>query len=329
LASREDAIGSSRASQPAVSDVGEFGLIEQVAERLRGVDAEHVLVAPGDDAAVVAMPDGRCVVTTDMLVEGVHFRRDWSEAYDVGRKAAAANLADVAAMGARGSGLVVGLGMPPDLPVEWVLALADGLRDEAAGVGAVVVGGDMAKSPVVTVSVAAIGELDGREPVTRAGASEGDLVAVCGQLGRAAAGLALLRRGFRSPRALVDAHRRPQPPYAAGVTAAVSGATAMCDVSDGLLADLGHVATASGVAIVIDPHTLEVDAALADAAAALGADPMEFLLTGGEDHALAATFAPGSVPDGWLVVGQVAAGAGVTVLGRSDFGALGYDHFAG
>ena len=292
------------------------------------MDAAHVLVAPGDDAAVVAMPDGRCVVTTDMLVEGVHFRRDWSQPYDVGRKAAAANLADVAAMGARGSGLVVGLGMPPELPVDWVLSLADGLRDEAASIGAVVVGGDMARSPVVTVSVAAIGELDGREPITRAGATAGDSVAVCGRLGRAAAGLALLRRGFRSPRALVDAHRRPEPPYAEGVSAALAGATAMCDVSDGLLADLGHVAASSSVAIVVDPQTLEVESALADAAAALGADPMEFLLTGGEDHALAATFAPGSVPDGWLVVGQVAAGSGLTVLGRPDIGARGYDHFA-
>jgi thiamine-monophosphate kinase len=121
-------------------DSGEFGLIDRIVERLG--TAPHVLLGPGDDAAVVAVPDGRVVATTDLLVEGVHFRRDWSSGYDVGRKAAAANLADVMAMGGTGTALLVGLSAPPDLPVDWALALADGLRDEAALVGAVVVGGD-------------------------------------------------------------------------------------------------------------------------------------------------------------------------------------------
>src|SRR5919107_1588306 len=132
-------------------DVGEFGLIERVVERLG--TSEYVLLGPGDDAAVVAAPDGRVVATTDVLVEGVHFRRDWSSAYDVGRKAAAVNLADVAAMGARGSALLVGLAAPADLPVEWALGLTDGLRDEAALVGAAVVGGDVVRSEVLVVSV--------------------------------------------------------------------------------------------------------------------------------------------------------------------------------
>ena len=122
-------------------DVGEFGLIAQVIARLG--TSPSVLLGPGDDAAVVAAPDGRVVATTDVLVEGVHFRHDWSTGYDVGRKAAAANLADVAAMGARGTALLVGLAAPAELPVQWALDLADGLRDEAAVVGAVVVGGDV------------------------------------------------------------------------------------------------------------------------------------------------------------------------------------------
>src|SRR5690349_24403629 len=132
-------------------DVGEFGLIAQVIARLG--TAPHVLLGPGDDAAVVAAPDGRVVATTDVLVEGVHFRRDWSSAYDVGRKAAAANLADVAAMGAVGTALLVGLVAPAHLSLGWVTGLADGLRDEAALVGAAVVGGDTVRGESVVVSV--------------------------------------------------------------------------------------------------------------------------------------------------------------------------------
>src|SRR4051794_11418932 len=146
-------------------DVGEFGLIARVIDRLTSTPA--VLLGPGDDAAVVAAPDGRVVATTDGMVEGVHFRREWSGAYDVGRKAAAANLAGVAAMGARGPALLVGPAAPADLPLDWSLELADGLRDEAALVGAAVVGGDVVRSATIVVSVTALGDLDGRAPVTR------------------------------------------------------------------------------------------------------------------------------------------------------------------
>ncbi|MCW2500743.1 MAG: thiamine-monophosphate kinase, partial [Frankiales bacterium] len=146
-------------SEPTARDVGEFGLIAAVTQRLPSSDA--VLLGPGDDAAVLAVPDGRVVATTDVLVEGVHFRRDWSSAYDVGRKAAAANLADVAAMGGTATALLVGLAAPPDLPLSWVLGLADGLRDEAAVVGAVVVGGDTVTADQVVVAVTALGSLAG------------------------------------------------------------------------------------------------------------------------------------------------------------------------
>jgi len=315
-----------------VGGTGEDALVAAVIARLPGgVDVE---LGPGDDAAVVATPDGRVVATTDVLVEGVHFRRDWSDAVDVGHKAAAQNMADVAAVGARPTALLVGLAAPGDLPVEWAVGLADGLAAEAAAAGAAVVGGDVVFAPQVVVAVTALGALDGRPPVTRAGGRAGDVVAVCGRLGWSAGGLAVLGRGFRSPRALVSAHRRPQPPYAAGPAAALAGATAMIDVSDGLLGDLRRVAEASQIALEVDVSALDVSGPLADAAAALGRDPLEWVLTGGEDHALAATFPPDvPLPAGWLAVGNAVAGAPrVTVAGLPPGayeGPGGWRHFTG
>jgi thiamine-monophosphate kinase len=309
-----------------VGELGEFALVAAVTERLAG--GPGLLVGPGDDAAVVAAPDGRVVATTDVLVEGQHFRRDWSTARDIGARAAAASLADVAAMGAVPTALVVGLAVPADRAVEWVLELADGLGEEAASTGAVVAGGDVVRSEVLTVSVAALGSLEGREPVTRAGARPGDLVAVAGRLGWAAAGLAVLSRGFRSPRVLVDAYRRPVPPYAEGPRAAALGATAMLDVSDGLVGDLGHVAAASGVSIDVSSDALHVPAEFVDTARALNADPLHWLLGGGDDHALAASFPPDvELPMAWSVVGRVADGEGVTVDGKPWEGQPGWQGF--
>lgn len=309
-----------------VADLGEFGLISAIGARLP--QGAHVLVGPGDDAAVLRVPDGRVVVTTDLLVENRHFRRDWSSATDVGHKAAAQNLADVAAMGAVPTALLVGLGAPPDLPAEWVLGLADGLRDECAPLGASVVGGDVVRSEVVVLAVTALGDLEGRLPVTRAGAGAGDVVAVCGRLGWAEAGFRVLSRGFRSPRVLVEAHRRPSIPYAAGPQAAQLGATAMCDVSDGLLADLGHVAAASDVAVDLDSEAFDVPGPIRNAAAALGAAPLDWILSGGDDNALAATFPAGlALPGPWRIVGSVSAGEGVTVDGAPYEGDPGHAHF--
>jgi thiamine-monophosphate kinase len=309
-----------------VADLGEFGLISAIGARLP--QGAHVLVGPGDDAAVLRVPDGRVVVTTDLLVENRHFRRDWSSATDVGHKAAAQNLADVAAMGAVPTALLVGLGAPPDLPAEWVLGLADGLRDECAPLGASVVGGDVVRSEVVVLAVTALGDLEGRLPVTRSGAGVGDVVAVCGRLGWAEAGFRVLSRGFRSPRVLVEAHRRPSIPYAAGPQAAQLGATAMCDVSDGLLADLGHVAAASDVAVDLDSEAFDVPGPIRNAAAALGAAPLDWILSGGDDNALAATFPAGlALPGPWRIVGSVSAGEGVTVDGAPYEGDPGHAHF--
>src|SRR4051794_3218970 len=282
----------------SIGVVGEFAAIARVVAR--SGTAALAEVGPGDDAAVLRAPDGRVVACTDVLVEGRHFRRDWSSAADVGHKAAAANLADIAAMGAVPTALLVGLACPADTPAGWLEGVATGLAEECAPFGAAVVGGDTVASAndssSVVLSVTALGDLGGRSPVLRSGARPGDVVAVAGRLGWAASGLAVLRRGFSSPHAVVSAHRRPSPPYAAGVAgrgggaapglavrrrgsssppavvsaprrpsppyaagpaAADAGATSMCDVSDGLLADLGHLAADSRVAIDLDRGALQ------------------------------------------------------------------------
>lgn len=309
-----------------VAGVGEFGLIDRVTARL--AYGESCLLGPGDDAAVVAAPDGRVAASTDVLVEGRHFRRDWSGARDVGHRAAAANLADIVAMGATPTALLVALCMPPELDPAWAEELADGLGAEAALVGASVVGGDMSGSPTLTIAVTALGDLGGRPPVVRSGARPGDVVALAGRTGWAAAGYTVLSRGLRTPRLLVEAFRRPEVPYPAGPDAARAGATAMIDVSDGLLADLGHVAAASGVAIDVTGDAFEVPRQMRDAAQALGVDPYSWILTGGDDHALAATFpAAATLPEGWRPIGRVSEGTGVTVDGAVHPGPAGWDHF--
>ncbi|KAB8193837.1 thiamine-phosphate kinase [Nonomuraea phyllanthi] len=311
-----------------VGDLGEFGVVNRITGRLP--QGAAVMLGPGDDAAVIGASDGRVVVSTDVLIERRHFRRDWSSGYDVGRKAAAQNLSDVAAMGAVPTAVVVGLGIPADLPLAWLDDLTDGFRDECAVVGASVAGGDVTKCDLVVIGVTALGDLRGRAPVKRSGARPGQVVAVAGRLGYAAAGWALLESGVPIGPVLeeaVAAHRRPAPPYAMGPEAAELGASAMLDVSDGLLQDLGHIAEASGVRVELDPRAFTVGEPVAVAAKELGADPLEWVLTGGEDHALAAVFPPDvRLPPSWQVVGRVVEGEGVVVHGR-EIGRRGWDHF--
>ena len=289
--------------------------------------AASTLVGPGDDAAVIATGDGRVVASTDLLIENRHFRRDWSSANDIGHKAAARNFADIVAMGAVPTALLVGFAGPGTLDVEWVDGLITGMREECGEVGAAVVGGDVTAADVVMLGVTALGDLQGREPVTIAGAKVGDIVAVCGRLGWAAAGFAVLGRGFRSPVSVVSAHRRPEPPYLEGPAAADLGATSMTDISDGLVGDLTHVAEASGVRIDIRADAVEVPAKLREVGAALNVDPLVWVLTGGDDYALAATFPNGTLlPDSWRVIGLVGEGEGVRVDGRR-WPVGGHEHF--
>jgi thiamine-monophosphate kinase len=309
-----------------IAEAGEFGLIARIVARLEAGPTS--LLGPGDDAAVVSAPDGRVVATTDVLVEGRHFRRDWSSAADVGHRAAAANLADIAAMGAAPTALLVGLCAPTDLEVSWAEELAGGLSAEAGLVGASVVGGDMSASPTLTIAVTALGDLRGQDPVLRSGAQPGDVVALAGRTGYAAAGYSVLSRGFRTPKAFVAAYRRPEVPYSAGTAAARSGATSMIDVSDGLLQDLGHIATASVVGIDIRRDAFTIPDQMRDAASALGVDPYLWILAGGDDHALVATFPPGAaVPAPFTVIGTVHEGTGVTVDRAPWQGGTGWDHF--
>ncbi len=310
----------------SVADLGEFGLIARITAGRELPPG--TLLGPGDDAAVLAAADGRVVVTTDVLVEGVHFRLDWSTPHQVGRKAVAANLADVAAMGAAPTALVVGLAVPGRTPISVVDGLVAGMWAEAGQAGAGIVGGDVVSSEQLVVSVTALGDLQGRAPVTRSGARPGDVLGLCGRLGWAAAGLAVLRRGFRSPLAVVAAHRVPEPPYGAGPQAASAGATAMIDISDGLLADAGHLAVASDVGIDIDSVAVPVASRLVEVASALGADARHWVLTGGEDHALLASFPAGAaLPHGWTEFGVVRKGRGVTVDG-SEVPPGGWQHFS-
>ena len=309
-----------------MAELGEFGLITRInAGRML---PPGTLLGPGDDAAVLIAADRRVVVTTDVLVEGVHFRLDWATPHQVGRKAAAANLADVAAMGAVPTALVVGLAVPGQTPVSTVDELTSGMWDEVGRVGAGIVGGDVVSSAEIVISVTALGDLQGRAPLTRSGARAGEVLAVCGRMGWSAGGLAVLRRGWRSPPTVVGAHQVPQPPYTAGPQAAAAGATAMIDISDGLVADAGHLAQASGVAIDIESAALPVAPELVDVAAALGVDARHWVLTGGEDHALLGCFPPAvALPAGWTRLGMVRAGSGVTIDDRPHEGSPGWAHF--
>lgn len=310
-----------------IADLGEFGLISAIADRFP--PGGRTLVGIGDDAAVVATPDGRVVATMDLLVEGRHFRRDWSEPADIGAKAAAQNLADLSAMGADPVALLVGFAAPGGLSLAWTQELVSGMAQECSRVGATVVGGDVSSAGKIMLAVTALGDLAGREPVTRAGARPGDVLAFTGALGHSAAGLALLEAGLAGPASLIAGHRRPRPPYPAGPEAARLGATAMIDVSDGLVQDVGHVAQASSVLVDIGSALLPRPPALVTAAAALGlGDPLEWLLTGGEDHGLAATFPAGtSLPGRWSVIGHVHEGGGMRVDGRPFRGEGGWNHF--
>ncbi|ORB02360.1 thiamine-phosphate kinase [Mycobacterium mantenii] len=311
---------------PSLGQLGEFAVIDRL---VRGREQPPaVVLGPGDDAALVSTGDGRALVSTDMLVQDRHFRLDWSTPHDVGRKAIAQNAADVEAMGGRPTAFVVAFGAPEDTPAQAVDALVDGMWDEAHRVGAGSAGGDLVHCPQWVISVTVLGDLDGRAPVRRSGAKPGGLIAVAGELGRSAAGFSLWRNGIPGFDELRRRHVVPEPPYGQGAVAAAAGAQAMIDVSDGLIADLRHVAEASGVGMDLSAAALGADRdALAGAAAAVGADPWPWVLGGGEDHALVACFA-GPAPPGWRIIGRVLDGpARVLVDDREWSGYAGWQSY--
>ncbi len=310
-----------------IADIGEFGLIRHIGDVLPPSGAP---VGFGDDSAVIDIA-GPVVAGVDTMVAGRHFKHEWASAEDVGHRAAGAAMADIAAMGGRCVALLVALSLPAETEVSWVVDLMTGIRDEAEELGAAVVGGDVTRSDNTVVSVTALGTT-GRA-VTRSGARPGDVVAMAGRQGWAAAGLTVLSRGFRSPRALVQAYQRPRPPYDSGPSAAAAGATAMIDVSDGLLADVHHLARASGVLVDLDSSAIPVADQLTETSSAFNVDPLTWVLAGGDDHSLVATFPAGSqLPGMFTVIGRVgqaaSSGAGVAVDGRLWSGqGGGHEHF--
>lgn len=312
----ESVVESAPDASVTVAQIGEFEVIARAtADRIQPAST---VVGPGDDAAVVTAPDGRVAATTDMLVHGRHFRLDWSTPVQIGRKAIAQNGADIAAMGARCSAFLVSLGCPADTSLAVTDGLNEGMWLEAAVAGSAIVGGDVVQSEQLVISITALGDLEGRPPVLRSGARVGDRIAYAGRLGWSAAGFALLlaERAGVGHDGVLSAHKAPSPPYRAGIEAAEAGATSMTDVSDGLSADLGHIANASGVCLDIESELLDIPTELRSAAKELGVDPLQWILTGGEDHALVGTFAPDrAIPLGWKVIGRARQG-GVDSAGR-------------
>ncbi|MEV7132973.1 thiamine-phosphate kinase [Arthrobacter sp. NPDC093128] len=333
-----------------VAGLSESELLAKIFPRLNNGPGQGtaLLLGPGDDAAIVAAPDGRTVVSIDTQVQDQDFRLEWRNGYrttgfDVGWKAAAQNLSDINAMGARSTSMVVSLTLPPETAVAWVEDFADGLSHAIRDLGAAgcsVAGGDLGRGRELAVTVAILGTLDGKEAVLRSGARPGHIVALAGTVGHAAAGLALLESGpsveLLTPeqRIIMDRQCRPLPPLAAGPSALAAGASAMMDISDGLIRDGSRLAAASGVVLDLDPAVLKLlTGPLSAAADAVGGDPMAWVLGGGEDHGLLAAFpADVQLPPGFAAIGSVEALApmestGVKIAGRPA-DTVGWDHFA-
>ncbi|MFY9325380.1 MAG: thiamine-phosphate kinase [Candidatus Nanopelagicales bacterium] len=313
-------------SKATLAEIGEFGLIELIQKRL--VDPSFLRVGIGDDAAILDLAKPEVVTCVDILVEDQHFKKEFSSAKDIGHRAAAANLADLVATGAQPLALLLALAAPSETEVEWLIELVDGIVEEANQLGAVLIGGDTTRSDKIIVSITAIGQLENK-PTLRSGAKSSDLVIAAGRFGWAQGGLRVLQKGFKSPNLLVQAHQRPLIDYQAALTAA-NQLNSMIDVSDGLAQDALHIAKASGVQIDLKSQNLIPDELLIEAAMAIGDDPLDWVLTGGDDHAFLATIAPDkAIPVGFRIIGEVFRGeAKITLDGKELLGRLGHDHFA-
>ncbi|MFE0751127.1 thiamine-phosphate kinase [Gordonia sp. NPDC058843] len=291
-----------------VGAIGERAVIAALtASATSGEPADDIVIGSGDDAAVLDI-GGSAVISTDTVVEGRHFRFDWSTPQQVGARAVVQSSADVAAMGGRTTGLVVSIACPAQTPVGVVLDLNDGVVRAAHDLGARVLGGDLVAAGQVVVSVTAVGALEDRRPVSLGGAQPGDVLAVSGPLGASAAGLAVLS----DPRAtetdwpeLVALHRVPNPDLAQGPVAAAAGAHAMTDISDGLVEELLTMSRAAQLAMTVHSDAVPRHPDLVGAAGELGVDIARWVLAGGEDHHLLAAFEAPSVPPGWTVIGSV------------------------
>jgi thiamine-monophosphate kinase len=302
--------------------LGELGLIAGIRRRW-GAAGPGVALGIGDDAAVVAPAGQSVLLTTDTLVEDVHFRRATTGFADLGAKALAVNVSDIAAMGGEPRWALLALVLPGDTAAADVEAFLDGVGEEARRDGVAVVGGDTCASPDrIVVTVTLVGTVLGA-PLTRAGARPGDAILVTGTLGASAAGLATLDApDLPAPpdavAAVRRAHWRPTPRGAEGRAIRAAGvATAMIDLSDGLAKDLGHVAAESGVGATVELGALPVDRATTAVARAAGADPLIWAVGGGEDYELLFT-APAPEADRLAARVTAATGTPVTRIGRIE-----------
>lgn len=305
-----------------VSSLGEFPLIRRVAQRLPPYRPD-VRVGVGDDVAVLEQDEGSYLLATcDIQVEGVHFLRPGITPFQLGRKVAAINLSDIAAMGGEPLHFLVSLVLPPDTEVAWVDALYDGLREEASRYGADIVGGNMSKtSGPLVVDLFLLGQVPREHLLLRSGARPGDEVWVTGFLGNSAAGLALLLQpdlsvedAVREP--LLAAHLTPTPRVREGQVIARSGrATAMIDLSDGLSSDIGHICEESHVGVRLWAQRLPISPEARRVAALAGKSAREWALGGGEDYELCFTAPPGAGAALASAV-QEATGVPVTCVGE-------------
>jgi len=270
-------------SATKLAQLGEFGFLARFLPRLpRG---RGVLIGAGDDCALVQMDSRRVLVTTDALVEDVHFEKQWMSPYQLGRKAYLVSASDIAAMGGRPRFAVVSAGVPPDYPSRDLDALHRGLAAAARETGAQLVGGNLSRADALFLSVALVGEAPA-QPIERRGAKPGDLLFVTGRLGEAALGLRQLRRDPGARGAAVRRFREPVPRLRAGAVLAKNHiASAMIDVSDGLFQDLGHLCRASGVGARIELSSLPRSAQVRAASETLA-------LAGGEDYELLCAVPP-------------------------------------
>lgn len=304
-----------------------------------GDSATKVVVGNGDDAAVFAASTD-VVASTDMIVDRTHFRREWSSAGEIGARAVAQAASDISAMGAHTRYIVIALSLPGDMRLAEVEELATGAATEAKRAGAQIIGGDITTGPCLVLAPMALGDFE--EPdvaaVRLSGARPGDVLALSGLPGRSAAGLELVSRGFEKGVAQ-DLFRVPQPEYELGPVAHLAGATALTDVTDGLLRDLSGLCRASEVVADIDPSTFVDDEVLKQAAARLGKDistaVTEWQFTGGEDHGLLASFPPGTeVPEGFSECGVIREAtaqqpAGTVLIGGQRAKIAGWDSARG